>query len=273
MMGCQDLAVPAAVMRHVVHVESGANPYAIGVVGRRLVRQPQNLEEAVATARTLEAGGYNFSLGIAQVNRVNFDKYGLDLRDKAFDVCSNLSAASRILADCYASAGGHWGKAFSCYYSGNFVKGFEDGYVQRIYDSIRRGRAIDDGGKLAPAIPLVGQDERAAAAASGSTVTGKATRPTTGPDRIAMRSLPLNGAAEAAGGSDAVPTLAAPSKPAAAITPPAGASTVTPEAFVPQVRGPGDSHTRPTAIPQAAPAATADQADLRKAAQDGAFVF
>ena len=63
MMECQNLAVPAAVMRHIVSVESGANPYAIGVVGGRLARQPKTLEEAVATARMLEAKGYNFSLG------------------------------------------------------------------------------------------------------------------------------------------------------------------------------------------------------------------
>lgn len=83
MMSCQDLAVPASVMRHVVEVESGANPFAIGVVGGRLARQPKNLDEAVATARMLEAKGYNFSVGIAQVNRANLDKQGLDTHEKA----------------------------------------------------------------------------------------------------------------------------------------------------------------------------------------------
>ena len=32
-IACPNLAIPAQVMRHVVHVESGANPFAIGVVG------------------------------------------------------------------------------------------------------------------------------------------------------------------------------------------------------------------------------------------------
>ena len=32
-----------------------------------------------------------------------------------------------------------WGKSFSCYYSGNFITGFRHGYVQKIFDSMRKG--------------------------------------------------------------------------------------------------------------------------------------
>jgi type IV secretion system protein VirB1 len=154
MTACPDLAVPLDVMRHVVRVESGANPFAIGVVGARLLRQPKQLDEAVATARMLEAKGYNFSLGIAQVNRSNLARYGLDTHEKAFDACANLAAGSRILAACHASAGGDWGKAFSCYYSGNFVTGFRHGYVQKIYDSMNRGVVLADNGD--PVLPPMG---------------------------------------------------------------------------------------------------------------------
>lgn len=38
---CTDLAVPHDIMHHVVRVESSGNPYAIGVVGGRLQRQPK----------------------------------------------------------------------------------------------------------------------------------------------------------------------------------------------------------------------------------------
>ena len=62
LLGCQ-IEVPAAVMQHVIKVESSFNPYAIGVVRGRLARQPRSLEEAVATAEMLEAKGFNFSLG------------------------------------------------------------------------------------------------------------------------------------------------------------------------------------------------------------------
>lgn len=129
---CADLAVPVEVMRHVVRVESSFNPYAIGVVGGRLVRQPRNRAEAVATAKMLEERGFNFSLGIAQVNRHNLAPYGLDSYERAFDVCANLQAGSKILAECHDRAKGDWGKALSCYYSGDFRTGFQHGYVQKV---------------------------------------------------------------------------------------------------------------------------------------------
>ncbi|WP_175455802.1 lytic transglycosylase domain-containing protein [Pseudoxanthomonas sp. CF385] len=138
LMGCTGLSVPPAVMEHVVKVESSLNPYAIGVVGARLARQPRNLAEALSTARMLETRGYNFSLGLAQVNRYNLARQGLDSYEKAFDVCPNLQAGSRILAECYARSGNSWGKAFSCYYSGNFTTGYRHGYVQKVFASWRQ---------------------------------------------------------------------------------------------------------------------------------------
>lgn len=138
MLACPNLAVSPEVMQHIVQVESAANPYAIGVVGGQLARQPRNMDEALATARMLDRKGYNFSLGIAQVNRANLGRYGLDSYRKAFNTCDNLAAGAQILASCYGSAHGDWGKAFSCYYSGNFITGFRDGYVQKVYASINR---------------------------------------------------------------------------------------------------------------------------------------
>lgn len=151
LMGCTDLAVPPAIMQHVVRVESSFNPYAIGVVGGRLARQPRNLPEALSTVHMLEREGYNFSLGLAQVNRHNLARQGLDTYEKAFEVCHNLRAGARILAECHGRAGGDWGKAFSCYYSGNFVTGFRHGYVQKVFASWNR----DAGNAAIPAIPLV----------------------------------------------------------------------------------------------------------------------
>lgn len=137
MLDCPDLAVPREVMQHVVHVESSRNPFAIGVVGGYLARQPKNLEEALATVRQLKEEGYNFSVGISQVNRYNLAKYGLKTYEQAFEVCPNLQAGSRILRECYDRAQ-DWGKAFSCYYSGNFATGFQHGYVQKVFASIRK---------------------------------------------------------------------------------------------------------------------------------------
>ena len=180
MMACPNLAVPAEVMQHVVNVESSRNPFAIGVVGGQLVRQPANLGEAVATVRMLEEKGYNYSLGVAQVNRSNLGKFGLDTYEKAFEICPNLVAGSQILAQCYASAGGDWGKAFSCYYSGNFTTGYQDGYVQKIFDSMARQSAL---AANAVAIPLASTST--AAANKGTPVV-----PVDGSAyRVAMRSV------------------------------------------------------------------------------------
>lgn len=143
LLACSHLAVPAEVMHHVAMVESSGKPYAIGVVGGRLLRQPETLAEAVATAQALESRGYDFSVGVAQVNRRNFTTYGLDDYVKAFSVCDNLQAGSRILADCYARHHGAWGKALSCYYSGDAVTGFRDGYVQKVFASMGGHRSTD----------------------------------------------------------------------------------------------------------------------------------
>lgn len=161
LMNCPDLAVPLDVMHHVVRVESSRNQFAIGVVGGHLVRQPQNLPEALSTVRMLESRGYNFSIGLAQVNRYNLGKYGLDSYEKAFQVCPNLQAGSRILADCYSRSGGDWGKSFSCYYSGNFVTGYRHGYVQKIYASMRSTAPAATVDAATP-IPVVSRPSRRA---------------------------------------------------------------------------------------------------------------
>jgi type IV secretion system protein VirB1 len=155
LMSCPNLAVPREVMHHVVRVESSYNPYAIGVVGGRLVRQPRNLPEALSTARMLEQRGYNFSLGLAQVNRYNLVKYGLDSYEKAFQPCANLHAGSRILAECYQRSR-DWGKSFSCYYSGDFKTGYRHGYVQKVYASMRGARSA----ALPAAVPPIAVVDR-----------------------------------------------------------------------------------------------------------------
>ncbi|WP_424196748.1 lytic transglycosylase domain-containing protein (plasmid) [Ampullimonas aquatilis] len=125
-------------MRRIVHVESSFNPYAIGVVGGRLQRQPKSLDEALATAKSLDEQGFNFSVGAAQVNKYNLEKYGLTM-NSAFDPCANLRAGSEILKDCYLRAYKSSKNeqtalrdSFSCYYSGNFTAGYKLGYVKAI---------------------------------------------------------------------------------------------------------------------------------------------
>jgi type IV secretion system protein VirB1 len=137
-------------MEAIVKTESGFNPYAIGVVGGRLERQPENLPEAITTVRALEAAGWNYSLGLAQINKANFAEYGLTI-ETAFDECRNLQAGAKILTACHAAASKEfgeteaWVRAFSCYYSGNFSRGLRPdapgrlSYVEKVSVNLGTG--------------------------------------------------------------------------------------------------------------------------------------
>lgn len=302
MLACPDLAVAPEVMRHIVQVESSANPYAIGVVGGQLQRQPRNLAEALATVRMLDAGGYNFSVGLAQVNRANLGHYGLDSYPKAFDTCANLSAGARILADCYAGAQGDWGKAFSCYYSGDFTTGFRDGYVQKIYASINSdaNTASATASVTAPALPapaLRSQNVPARVAWSPARVASLApvTVHAAGSNyRAVLRSMAIDATAAATvpavAGAMALASPLPPDEaahawmdtstppPADAIRPPVmpAPTTTDDSVFVPEVHGPNDPAGMASASVAASMPASrsnADQAAPSQEPRDAAFVF
>jgi type IV secretion system protein VirB1 len=137
--------VHADTARALVSVESAFNPWAIGVVGGALLRQPRTRAEALATARALQAANWNFSVGLGQINVGNFERLGLTL-ESAFEPCANLAAMQAVLAECSARASGSALKAvnqvalrqaLSCYYSGNFVTGFRHGYVRKVVVAAR----------------------------------------------------------------------------------------------------------------------------------------
>lgn len=98
-------AVHSNTLQAVARVESGFNPYAIGVVKGRLQRQPRTLAEAVATAKSLHEQGKNFSMGLMQVNRYNLAAYGLNY-ETVFEPCKNINAGAKILKSCFDRAGG-----------------------------------------------------------------------------------------------------------------------------------------------------------------------
>lgn len=139
-MACAPL-VHTDTAQALVAVESGFNPHAIGVVGGVLDRQPRNHAEALATANQLQAMGWNFSVGLAQINLRNFERLGLSA-GTAFDPCENLHAMQIVLNECFDRAATRAApqvalrEALSCYYSGNFVTGFRHGYVQRVVHAV-----------------------------------------------------------------------------------------------------------------------------------------
>lgn len=118
-------------------------PHAIGVVAGGLERRHRNIEEALATAQALRAQGRNFSVGLAQNNVRNLDRFGMSLAD-GFDACKNLRAMQIVLGDCYDRARAQEDSqislrlALSCYYSGNFTTGFRHGYVNRVVSNAQK---------------------------------------------------------------------------------------------------------------------------------------
>lgn len=129
--------------RALVQVESSFNPWAIGVVGGSLLRQPRHRAEALATVAQLQADGWDYSVGLAQINQRNFPHLGLTA-STAFEPCRNLQAMQAVLLDCQQRMSRSprypqttLRQTLSCYYSGNPRTGFEHGYVQRVVDAAR----------------------------------------------------------------------------------------------------------------------------------------
>lgn len=123
--------------------ESGGNPYAIGVNGGYVLRrQPKTRAEAIKKAKWLQAHGYNFDAGLAQINIVNARRMGLTI-PQLFDPCENLRAAAKILTACYVRAAARYEDeqkavraALSCYNTGNLSRGLTNGYVKKVIKKV-----------------------------------------------------------------------------------------------------------------------------------------
>lgn len=126
------------IMKKIVKVESGGNPFAINVNGgHKLTRQPVNYDEAIHAAKVLIGNGYSIDMGIAQINSQHFSKNGflhkLGLSvDEIFDVCTNLRAGAKVFGDAYIKNNGNAISALSAYNTGSPVKGITNGYVKKV---------------------------------------------------------------------------------------------------------------------------------------------
>lgn len=135
-LACAPLVHPVTAYA-LVRAESEFNPNAVGVVQGTLTRQPRSAAEAMTVTRALSKQGFDFSVGLGQINQRNFARLGLDVTS-ALDPCRNLAAMQTVLLECHSrtphrtNAQPAVREALSCYYSGNFVTGFQHGYVQRV---------------------------------------------------------------------------------------------------------------------------------------------
>lgn len=135
------VAVPT--MAAIVRVESGGNPLALNVNHVRVrPAMPASAPEAAALARQWMSRGFTVDLGLAQINSANLPRLGLTV-EQALDPCTNLRVAATILSAGYAEAAKTRGPgqsalqaALSAYNTGDFARGFTNGYVQRFYGPI-----------------------------------------------------------------------------------------------------------------------------------------
>ena len=127
----------------VIQVESHGDPLLLHVNGP--TAQPRNsgdADEAAALARRYIAQGYSVDLGLMQVNSRNLAELGYTIEQMLGDPCANIRAGAAVLTADYAAAVRTHGEdqaalqaALSAYNTGDFHRGFENGYVARYYGS------------------------------------------------------------------------------------------------------------------------------------------
>jgi type IV secretion system protein VirB1 len=122
----------------VIRVESGGNPLAV-YVNHLAGPQPRaaNLADAVRLAVRAIRQGYSVDLGLMQVNSRNLAVLGLSI-EAVLDPCTNIRAGAAILTADYAAAVETRGPgqvglraALSAYNTGDFERGFSNGYLAR----------------------------------------------------------------------------------------------------------------------------------------------
>jgi type IV secretion system protein VirB1 len=139
--------VAPSTMLAIIRTESRGNHLALNLNKvHRLLYQPKNLRQALAWVEYLDLHGYNFDVGLGQINISNIRKYGYKPADM-LDPCKNLRVASDILYKNYHKAlnranSKHHAlhQALSVYNTGSYQRGFSNGYVQRVL--VNGGAAI-----------------------------------------------------------------------------------------------------------------------------------
>lgn len=124
----------------IIRVESGGNQFALGINGPVKNRpRPKSAAEAAKLAHYYISLGYSVDLGLMQINSNNLKGLGYSV-EQILEPCNNLKAGSRILFRGYAGATKRYGPgqdalraALSAYNTGNYERGFKNGYVAKYY--------------------------------------------------------------------------------------------------------------------------------------------
>jgi type IV secretion system protein VirB1 len=124
-----------------IDVESRGDPLALYVNGSAAQpRHAADAKEAAVVARNYIAQGYSVDLGLMQVNSRNLAELGYTVEQVLDDPCANIRAGATVVAGDYAAAVRVHGDgqaalraALSAYNTGDFRRGFVNGYVARYY--------------------------------------------------------------------------------------------------------------------------------------------
>lgn len=147
-------SIAPATMLSVVKVESGFNPLAINVNGAADPPPPKDRSEAIRMAEGLIRQGHSVDLGLGQINSRNLGWLGLSVAE-AFDPCRNLAAAAKVLEQGFVGAARSAPQqqalrmAFSAYNTGDYARGFRNGYVAKV-EAAAAGLALDLDGASSP---------------------------------------------------------------------------------------------------------------------------
>lgn len=159
LLACAPNVAPAT-LEAIISVESGGNPLALNVNALSVQPPPaRDVREAVKVAMTFIARGYTVDLGLMQVNSRNLPVLGLTV-EQVFDPCTNVRNGAAILTADYVEAVRTRGEgqpalraALSAYNTGNFYRGFANGYVARYYGPAGVPALIQSGHEAATVVP------------------------------------------------------------------------------------------------------------------------
>lgn len=164
-MECAPNVAPTTI-ENVIQVESRGNPLALNVNAKWVIERDEHgnpvvisvdgqakpkrskvefktpteiktVQDAVTVAYMAIDAGHTVDMGYMQVNSGNLKSLGYSVEDM-FDTCKNLTAGARVLTAFYSQALPHYSNeqaalraALSAYNTGDFNKGFLNGYLDR----------------------------------------------------------------------------------------------------------------------------------------------
>lgn len=124
--------IPVELLVSIAEVESGLKPLALNSSGTTIL--PPTREQADQAVDVLARQRATFDVGIMQVNRWWFEKYG-EAYNKGLDPCFNIDFGTRILAMAIRDHGFTW-QAVGRYHSPTGWR--QDAYARKIYTRLAR---------------------------------------------------------------------------------------------------------------------------------------